>query len=181
MDRRHLSAEEREEYDALLHDAGYDEHGQRRPSAEIGERMHELLTDAIRAGRNWARYVVVDDARSGHLKRFKRWDKSRHVVEINHEQVLVPRAAVMGVKRKNAETGAVYHQQALFAEMAWDELVDVMEAAQSRIAAAQITVGTCAKLLALKVRCPDSTGPADACTRLRLDMDAYLRADETAA
>ena len=63
MDRRMLSAEERAEYDALLYEAGYDTDGQRRPSGEIGDRMHRLLADAVQAGRTWAGYVIDDDAR----------------------------------------------------------------------------------------------------------------------
>lgn len=174
MDRKHLSAEERAEYDALLYDAGYDERGDRRPSGEIGDRMHDLLTDAVKASRTWAGYVIGDDARAGHLARFKRWDKVRTLMDVNHQSVIVRRSAVMGVKRRDAETGDIYHQQALYAEMAWNEVIYVMESAQVRIASDRITVGICAKFLALKLRCPESTGPADACARLGLDMQDYL-------
>lgn len=174
MDRRMLSVEERAEYDALLYKAGYDGTGNRRPSGEIGDRIHDLLTDALKAGRAWAGYVIGDDARAGHLARFKRWDKVRTLMEVNHQSVIVKRSAVMGVKRRDAETGAVYHQQALYAEMAWSEVIDVMESAQVRIASDRITVGICVKFLALKLRCPDSIGPADACARLGIDMQEYL-------
>jgi hypothetical protein len=179
MDRKHLSPEERAEYDALLYDAGYDEHGDRRPSGEIGDRVHDLLADAVRAGRAWAGYVIDDDARMGHLARFKRWDKVRALIEVNHQSVIVKRSAVMGVKRRDAETGASYDQQVLYAEMSWSEVVYVMESAQVRISSEQITVGTCTKLLALKLRCPESAGPADACVRLGIDMQDYLT-EETA-
>lgn len=174
MDRRMLSSEEREEYDALLQQAGYDDAGSRRPSGEIGDHMHELLVDAVRAGRTWAGYVVDDDARTGHLARFKRWDKVRHIIHVEHQSVIVPRAAVMGVKRRNVETGAVYHQQVLFTEMSWDELIGTLDSAHARIASERITVDTCLKLLALKHRAPESLGPQDACDQLGLDMEEYL-------
>lgn len=180
MDRKMLSQEEREEYDALLFEAGYDEAGGRRPSGEIGDRMHALLIDAVQAGRPWAGYVIDDDARRGHLARFKRWDKARHILTVNHESVIVPRAAVMGVKRRDPGTGEMVHQQALFAEMSWVELAGVMESAQGRIASDLITVGTCKKLLALALRCPGSSGPTEACERLGLDLHAYLVGDEAA-
>jgi hypothetical protein len=180
MDRRMLSAEERAEYDTLLYEAGYDEDGQRRPSGEIGERMQRLLVDATQAGRTWAGYVIDDDACRGHLARFKRWDKARHILTVNHESVIVPRAAVMGVKRRDPETGGVVHQQALFAEMTWAELAGVLESAQGRIASDRITVAICKKLLALALRCPGSEGPADACAQLGMDMQSYLVGDEAA-
>jgi hypothetical protein len=180
VDRKHLSPEEREEYDALIYKAGYDESGNRRPSGEIGDRMHNLLRDAVKAGHSWARYVIDDDARQGHLSRFKRWDKVRAPMEVNHQSVIVKRSAVMGVKRRDAETGALYHQLALYGEMTWPEVVGVMEASQVRIASERITVGTCTKLLALRLRCPDSSGPTDACTRLGLDMRDYLISEEAA-
>lgn len=180
MDRKHLSPEEREEYDALLYEAGYDESGDRRPSSEIGDRMHKLLGDAVQAGRIWAGYVVDDDACAGHLTRFKRWDKGRTLMEVNHQSVIVKRAAVMGVRRRDAETGVIYHQQVIYPEMTWDELVGVMESAQVRIASDRITVGTCTKLLVLKMRCPESVGPADACAQLGIDMQSYLVSEEAA-
>jgi hypothetical protein len=180
MDRKHLSPEEREEYDALLREAGYDEAGNRRPSGEIKDHMHELLVDAVKAGRTWAGYVIDDDARDGHLKRFKRWDRVRTLMDVNNQSVIVKRSAVMGVKRRDAETGAIYDQQVLYAEMAWNEVIYVMESAQVRISSDRITVGICTKLLALKLRCPESAGPADACARLGLDMHDYLISEEAA-
>lgn len=180
MDRRMLSTEERAEYDALLYEAGYDTDGQRRPSGEIGDRMHRLLADAVQAGRTWASYVIDDDARRGHVSRFKRWDKVRTPMEVNHQSVIVKRAAVMGVLRRDVETGAAYHQQALYADMTWGELVGVLEGAQGRIASDRITAGICKKLLALKLRAPDSMGPGDACGRLGVDMHSYLASEEAA-
>lgn len=180
MDWKMLSPEEREEYDALLYEAGYDEVGNRLPSRLIGDRMHTLLADAVQAGRVWASYVIDDDARTGHLSRFKKWDKAKHPINVKHGTVIVPRAAVMGVKRRDPATGAVVHQLALFAEMSWDELVGVLESTQSRIASARITVGMCTKLLALKLRSPESAGPGDACDRLGVDMEDYLVDDEAA-
>jgi hypothetical protein len=180
MDRRMLSTEERAEYDALLYEAGYDETGQRRPSGEIGDRMHRLLADAVQAGRTWAGYVIDDDARTGHVSRFKRWDKVRTPMEVNSQSVIVKRSAVMGVVRRDTETGAAYHQQALYVEMTWGELVGVLEGAQGRIASDRITVGICKKLLALKLRAPESIGPADACGRLGVDMYDYLASEEAA-
>lgn len=180
MDRKMLSAEERAEYDALLYEAGYDETDRRRPSGEIGERMHQLLTDALQAGRVWAGYVIDDDARRGHLARFKRWDKANHVMNVNDGTVIVPRAAVMGIRRRDVETGAIVHQQALFSEMTWDDLIGVLESAQGRIASDRITVGVCKKLLALKLRSPESVGPAEACELLGIDMQGYLVEDEAA-
>lgn len=180
MDRKTLSAEERAEYDALLYEAGYDEYGQRRPSGEIGDRMHRLLVDAVQAGHAWASYVIDDDAQRGHVSRFKRWDKVRTPMQVNHQSVIVKRSAVMGVVRRDVETGAAYHQQALYADMTWSELVGVLEGAQGRIASDRITVGIGKKLLALKLRAPESIGPGDACERLGVDMYSYLASEEAA-
>jgi hypothetical protein len=176
MKREHMSPEERVEYDALMTEAGYDENGQARPSVEIGDRIHAMLTDAAQAHRTWASWVLDTDARKGHLARWKRWHKARNTVLVSHDGKLLSRAGAMGIRRQTI-AGSGYHQQVLFHAMSWDEVRQVVEVARQRIKSEQITVGMALRLLDLHLRAPESKGPGDACAKLGLDIEAYLASD----
>lgn len=180
MKRDMLSPEEREEYDVLLAEAGYDDTGERRPSNEIGERMHLLLEDADQAGRGWATAVIRGDAVDGHLMRFKRWDKARNRQKIFVGGVIVPRAAVVGVRKQRSD-GSEYWQQGLWRELTWEEVEQKVTEARSQVRSGQITVATAQKLLKLRERAPNTIGPFAACVLLGLDFDEYLAQEDDVA
>lgn len=170
---RMLSPEERAEYDALFHEAGYDEYGEQRPAHEIKERVHGLLQDAVRAGRTWAGYVIDDDVREGHLKRFKGWDRTRQVVSTRYGERVVKRSAVMSLRRRNSETGRTYWQGTLYPDMTREDLLDVINGCEVRIGSERITIATARKLLVLL----DETGGStvrDALDARGLELQEYL-------
>lgn len=176
FDARHLSPDERARYNELLYAAGYDETGKARPSAEIPDRLHALLLDAVQAHEMWAQYVIDDDTRAGHLKRFTRWNKVRDVVDFSDKSLLVKRSAVMGIRRRRKDTGAPEWRQTSWEDMTWDEVAQVLDAAQARAGSEMVTVAVARKLLHLKSRAPRSTGPADACASLGTSVKDYLAA-----
>lgn len=167
-----LSPEERAEYNDLLSEAGYVD-GAHAPSSEVGQRMHDLLENAARAGRPWAEWVLRDDALAGHLSRFKQWDKAREKQMAFVGGAIVPIAAVRGVKRFD-KTGRRYDQQAFWREMSWDDVRAVLNGSKLRIRAEQITVSVATRLLMLHMEQPDSAGPADACDQAGYEFDAFM-------
>lgn len=178
--RKDLSPEERDEYDAIMAEAGYDDDGQRRPSGEIGPRMRELLEDALQAGRPWAQYILDDDTEYGHLTRFKRWDKDRNQQKVFVGDTVVQRAAVVGVKRK-LDGDTREWQQSLWRELTWDEIEQKLKEGVMQQYSGKITATTARRLLSLRERVPESVGPEDACLELGLDFDEYLQSDDNEA
>lgn len=181
MKRKHLSPEERPEYDALFEEAGLDEYGDPLPAHEIKPRMRAALEGAVQAGRSWAGYVLDDALDDGLLKAWNSWNAEQRRMRTIHNGVIVPVRAVRGTRRRDPETGTVYHQQAFWRTMSWADIRQQLDDAEKRIAAEQVTKSTAMRLLALLLRCPESTGPLDACERLGLDLDRYLIGEEEAA
>lgn len=172
MKREMLSESERAEYDALLRDAGYDG-DKRRPSAEVGPRMHELLLDAVQAGREWARWVLTDDANAGHLSRFKRWARTRDVVSTPFGDRVVKRSAAMSVRRTDPETGADFWQPTFWADMTHDDLVAVRTGSRSRIESERIILSIVAALDAILGETGCAT-VAEALARKGTTIEAWL-------
>ncbi|MGH8996029.1 MAG: hypothetical protein ACRDYB_08390 [Acidimicrobiales bacterium] len=182
MTRDYLSPDEREERDALFIDVGFELDGTRRPSPEIGPRMHHLLEDALQAGRSWAGWMLADDAAAGHLKRWEHWDKARNRVRVmTPAGEIVPRAAVVGVRRRTKDGTSAYYQQALWRELTWSEVEQKLDEARAQLKSARINATTADRLLALRDRLPDSAGPAAACLMLGLDLEAYLAGEQNIA
>lgn len=170
---RMLSPEERAEYDALLHEAGYDEAGEQRPAHEIKERMHRLLQEAVQAHRTWAGYVLDADVREGHHRRFKGWDRARQVVNTRHGERVVRRSAVMSLRRRDPDNGRTYWQGTFYADMTRQDLLDVVNGAEVRIGSERITIAMARRLVALL----DETGAATVATALEtrgVELETYL-------
>lgn len=137
-----LSPTERREYEDLLQDAGYDEFGMKRPSGDIADRMHAALESAFQAGRKWAEWALDDDARDGHLKRFTKWESTKHVVQTVDGDRIVTKRAIMGLRRRDPETGAYTWVGAAWEVMDAEEVEQVILFAEKRIRAERVTVGT---------------------------------------
>lgn len=181
MRRGFLSPEERVEFDAMYEQAGLDMFGKARPSDEIKSRLLSMLQDAVQAGRKWAGYVLDDAVEEGLFKSWKDWNNEQERMRVYYNGVIVPARAVRGTRRRNQDTGRTVHQQVLWREMSWEQVRQQLDDSRTRIAAEQITISIAARLLELKLRCPESTGPLDACERLGLDFDTYLSAEWGAA
>lgn len=175
-----LSPEERAEYADLLAEAGYDEHGRQRPSDEIGERMHTLLLDAIQAGRTWAKWALAQDARAGHLKRFKDWAKQKQVVPMPDGDRIVRRSALMGVTFVDPETGERRWRMEKLAEMDRGQLDEVLAYAERRIRSNRVIANSGRRLLDLL----DATGKdrvSEALTAAQLTLEEALNPPQAQA
>lgn len=171
--RNMLGTEERAEYDALVFEAGFDATGKRRPSHEIGEHFHNLLLDAIQAKRPWAQWVMDEDARAGHIRRFKGWDRTRHPVRTRHGEKVVRLSGVQALRRRDPETEAMFWQDTSLEDMTIDDLDSVIEGMSSRIAPLMYNRETARSLRALVTECETVT-VGEALLSLGLTMDEYL-------
>lgn len=172
----HLTPKEREEYDTLLFEAGCYDNGQPRPSGEIGPRMVEHLRDAVQAQRPWAAMVLDDITEQGALARWKSWHKRRVVVELGEgdgeKTVVTTKAAAMSVRRQS-EAG-VYNQLTLWRDMTREELQQVIDGANRRIASDTKNVQLARKVLALLNRVPRATTAQEAAKALDITLEDYL-------
>ena len=177
--RNMLSREERAEYDDLMWNARFHGDGKSRPSHEIAERMHDLLEDAIQAGRQWAQWVMDDDARAGHLRRSKKWDRVRRIILTRHGEKIVKRSAVMAVRRRNPEIQETGWFDAEWVDMATDELLQIITGARHRLESAKEAIATARRLL----RLIDETGAetvGEALKQRGMSIDEYLLLNDTA-
>lgn len=171
--RNMLSIEERAEYDALVFEAGFDQVGRRRPSHEIGDHFHELLLNAIQAKRPWAQWVMDEDARAGHIRRFKAWDRTRHPVHTRDGDRVVRSSGVQAVRRRDAETEAMFWQDVELEDMTPADLDSVIAGMDSKIAPLVFNREIARSLRALV----EQTGAATVREALNLrgtSMDDYL-------
>lgn len=171
--RRLLSKEERAEYDSLFFSAKFYDDGTARPSHEIGDRMHELLLDAIQAGRLWAQWVMDDNARSGHIKALKAWDRQRQPVSTKVGDQIVKRSSVQAVKRLDQETKAMFWEDTKWVDMSPDDLAQIINGSEQRIQSSKEVAGIARSLLALV----NSTGAktvAEALQAKGVSIDDYL-------
>lgn len=175
--RERLSREERAEYDDLLYQAGFDDFGNRRRREDIKERMHELLLDALQAGRQWAQYVLDDDVRAGHLARFKRWNRQREVVHTKNGDAFVRRSAVMALRRKDPVTGESFWQDAAWKDMDSEELIQVIVGCNTRIASERIGLDIARRLLGLLEETSAET-VEEALNARHMSLDEFLTGTE---
>lgn len=179
MSEHILTPEERDEYDAILYDAGY-VNDKPRPSHEIGRNIVALLVDAEQAGREWARWVLADFREAGALAKFGKWRKQRDVVTVAGKSYTVDKPAAMGV-RKRAEDGTTYYQATLWADMTRDELEQIIARSARQIESEGQTIATAKRLLLLLNRVPEAATVGEAAAVLELDTEAYLGALDEAA
>lgn len=181
MNRKHLSPEEREEYDGLFEEAGFNEYGEILQSDQIKVNMRAKLEDAVQAGRPWAESVLSDALENGLLSAWKAWNNQQRRLKTIHNGAIVPARAVRGVRHRTPETGGLYHQQTLWREMTWDDVRQQLDKARKSIEAERVTESIANRLLVLLLECPDSLGPGDACERLELNFEAFLTGEEDVA
>jgi hypothetical protein len=171
--RNMLSVEERAEYDATVFEAGFDRAGKRRPSHEIGEHFHALLLDAIQAKRPWAQWVMDEDARAGHIRRFKAWDRTRQPVHTKDGERIVRVSRVQAVRRRDPETEAMFWQDTEYEDMGVADLDSVIAGMDGKIAPLLHNRETARSLRDLV----EQTGAAtvrEALKRRGMSMDNYL-------
>lgn len=173
MRRQQMSPTEREEYDALMTEAGFDGLGKPYPAAEVAGRMHDALLDAVQAGRRWAEWVIEDDTHSGHLSRWKRWSRQRLTVSTPVGDRMVERSAVMSMQRRDPESGQPYWQDTFYPDMTRDDLVALAATCQGRMESERITLSTARALIALLDE-TDAGTVADALASKGATLDGWL-------
>lgn len=175
-----LSPEERAEYDALIFEASFDEHGKRRPSYEIADRMHDLLLDAVQAKRPWAQWVLDADARAGHIRRFKRWDRIRNLVNTKDGGRLVRLSGIQALKRRNPATQGTFWEDVELEAMSRDDLDAVIAGMRNRIEPLEMNVRLAVRLRKL-VEDQNALTVGAALQAIGKTLDEYLGSDEVAA
>jgi hypothetical protein len=174
MDIRNLSHEERPEHEELMISAGYDPNtGRSFPAHVIKQRLVRLLADAEQAGRAWVPHLRRDATAHGLYLHWKSWDDADKQLKVMHNGVIVPARSQRGVRRRT-KTGELIHQRAFWREMTWAEVNQQIDDAESRIAAEGVTKSIGLRLLKLRLDCPKSKGPGDACKKTGRDFNEYL-------
>lgn len=176
-----LSAEERAEYDALVFEAGFYEDGRRRPSHEIAERFHELLLDAVQAKRPWAHWVLEEDARAGHLRRFKAWDRIRHPVQTKRDGVVIRLSGIQALRRRDPDTEAMFWQDTDYHEMDAKDLDSVIDGMRGKIEPLTSNLNTAISLRHLLDDQPEGTKVGPVLLGRGLTIDQYLLSEGEAA
>ncbi|CAL9612676.1 hypothetical protein SUDANB1_05658 [Streptomyces sp. enrichment culture] len=174
---RSLSAEDRAEYDELLYRAGYTGDGRARPSHEIKDRLDVLLKKAVADGKTWAAYVLDEDARAGHLDRFKRWDKARRPMQARVGERVVRQRSSIALKRRGP--GGTFYQPTLWLDMAEADLADVEhKAAHSE--RGQRDLKLTARRLRTLLRETGADTPRAALEHLGVTLEEYLLGQQAA-
>lgn len=179
--RNMLSAEERAEYDALVFEAGFYEDGTRRPSHEIADRFHDLLLDAVQAKRPWAQWVLDEDARAGHLRRFKGWDRIRHPVQTRKGGRVIRLSGVQALRRRDPETEALFWQDTELGDMDSDDLDSVIEGMRGKIEPLTYNLETAKSLRELLDGQPKGTRVKTVLAGRGLTINQYLLGEGEAA
>jgi uncharacterized Ntn-hydrolase superfamily protein len=177
--RNLLGTEERAEYDDLMWNARFYDDGKSRPSHEIADRMHDLLEDAIQAGRQWAQWVMDDDARAGHLARSKKWDRSRRFIHTREGDAIVKRSAVMAIQRRNPDTQETFWSDTEWVDMTVDDLTQVVTESRRRQESARETVAIARRLMRLINEAGAKT-VGGALEQRGMSIDEYLLLNDTA-
>lgn len=172
--RNMLSNEERAEYDALVFEAGFDESGTRRPSHEIAERFHDLLLDAVQAKRPWAQWVLDEDARAGHLRRFKAWDRIRNPVQTKSGGKLIRLSRIQALRRRDPETEALFWQDTDYEDMTAGDLDSVIDGMRGKISPLTHNLETALSLRTLVDGQPAGTKVRDVLAARGVTIDEYL-------
>lgn len=173
---------DQEEYEALMADAC--ESDTTVATADIGRAVRDALFDAAQAGRSWAEHYLDVDQLAGCQARAKMWLRRRHTVAFkSHDGVVLNKAAVAGIKRRDPETGEANHhyQQSLFKEMSTQELREHVAALLREQESRRIRIDRELELLAICERHPEAHGPDEACLIEGTTIEAVLAGEEEAA
>lgn len=176
----YLSPEERAEFDTLMYEAGFDEHGKPRPSHEIAARVVQMLREAAnQAHRAWANYVLEDLTTSGAMARWRSWSKRREVLTVAGESYVVSKAAAVGVRKQSSE-GRTYYQMTFWADMTRDELRQVIDRSAKEVESERQTIALARRLLELLDKAPKANTVAEAAASLGVDVEDYLSGQDAA-
>jgi hypothetical protein len=167
INRSGWSPEERAAYDALLAEIV----AESNDSTERLDLFEHKLNDAVQAHRPWAVEVERACLRSGMGKEISRFqDRERALVSYDGRVLSLP--AVQA--RRVVDDRRVSYQRELIELWTWDQILDKrVEAIKSQTTYSE-KVAHYDRLLALRVRAPQSSSPADAARLLGLDLDDYL-------
>ena len=170
MTKPEFSADEREEIDTLLSEAL---NGSRSTDAASIGRFLAAVAAAERAGRVWPQ-VLRDLAlwEWTHTAQ-KSIAKRESVVFFDHAGRTVGKATRVG-KRVRRDDGAQGFQQALIADMTWDELSAWGDLIRAQIDGLAPNLSIVQRLQGLHQRMPNTHGPGEACELLGTTVEEFL-------
>lgn len=172
MNEKHLPDEQRAEYRDFVDEmaAHYRIH---QPS---GRDMGALLRNQLESiPSSWALRVLEDAQIDGLWSTFKNAMKAESVALVSHDGQVIAKATRVGTKRRN-DDGTEGWQQSLLHDMSWSQVEQWLDQTIRQIGALFVNRGMAERLLDLRDQFPDSVGPADACARLGVSVDAFLAA-----
>lgn len=168
------SPEERDEYEALLHEVI----SGARLTGDRVRLMETKMADAEQAHRPWVRDANREAVRTGYASQIKGYLK-RNRVALSHDGLILSRPRIIGTP-KVSDSGQTYYEQALIELKTFDELRAKRSDYLAQIRAYDANVALIDKLLALADLAPTATTPAEAAAQLDIDLDEYLGGAEAA-
>lgn len=133
--RNILSREERAEYDALLHDAAY-ENGEMVATNLVAGRAHVLLVNAEKAGRAWAEIVLDRALTQGLRAEVSRYRKRINVTTETDLLGTRARTKVYSIS-ESAPDGSTVWQPKLYEEMTLSDLDQLINGSEAQLDAIQ--------------------------------------------
>lgn len=174
-----MTPEERTEFESLMYEVGYRD-GELVPSAEIGSRLVDALTDASQAGRLWAQWLLDDYLEEGAREAWKHWHNQEKKTKVFVAGKLVTKPAFRSVRLHTVDKPGGYWQPMMYEDMTATELRDLVRRSRAQVEAEQVNITTALKLL----NAIEQTGAAtvrEAMASLGTHLDAYLGGESLAA
>jgi hypothetical protein len=114
-----------------------------------------------------------EDARAGHIRRFKSWDRTRHPVQTRDGEKLVRLSGVQALRRRDPETQALFWQDTSLEDMTVNDLSSVIEGMDGKMAPLVYNRETARSLRALVTECGTAT-VGEALALRGMTIDEYL-------
>ena len=178
FNRKMLNPEERAEYDRIFEGACLDGNDEPRKTSAAAVDLLDGIADAIHAHKTWADYIHDDLVMSGYKAAARRWqnDYKKHKTIIDDK--IVSRKDAMRIKRATA-SGKVEWQTSFFEDASAEDLAQLVNDSNVRIAAERATVRDCMRLMDLMESTTDLTVSA-ALKSVGLTLSEFLTDSKTA-
>lgn len=148
-------------------------------TAEKGARYERLLLDAEQAQRPWAAAILDKCRRQGLMadgrRRFQRLTEVP--VSYNGEILSMPKALSRKVRRADGE---IVHELRLLEFHTWDDVRDKVRAITTTVRGYEATLVGLVRLLELREKYPESSGPAEACRLAGTTIEAVISGEAAA-
>lgn len=164
-----LTPDERAEWNQLLDDAN----AKGDTTSERGRAVVDMLDDAEQAQKTWVPYIRGKWLLSGATGEAKARLKVTSTTLVSLKTASSIRPMAVGTKTRTP-SGAVADTQKLFIEMTWAEVEAHRDMLLRQLRELGFSAATDNKLLGLRDKYPATKGPAEACRKLGVTIEAFL-------